>query len=311
MLSLNDLKHKQILFIESERGCKNSIKFWNENIRYVKDGVNINQMSCHNVLATFVMGDMSLTTKLIEKCKNHGISIFLLKNNMDCYASILSSAEGNYELRRKQYTFRDDLKFSKHLVKNKILNQSIGLKDPSWADNFLKTLENAKTNKEILGAEGSSSKDYFKKFFAGVDWKGRSPRTKRDITNLLLDIGYSYLFNYIDCLLRLYGFDTYKGIYHKLFFQRRSLSCDIMEPFRVIIDKALLKAYHLNQIDQSDFYLSNSCYRVKYKLSAKYSKIFVETIASHREEIYEYVKKFYIYIMDSTKKPPLFLLKKR
>ena len=52
-----------------------------------------------------------------------------------------------------------------------------------------------------------------------------------------MDIGYTYLFNFIDALLRLYGFDTYLGFYHKEFYQRKSLVCDVVEPFRCIIDK--------------------------------------------------------------------------
>ena len=57
-------------------------------------------------------------------------------------------------------------------------------------------------------------------------------------------------FNCMDSLLRLYGFDTYKGFYHKLFFQRKSLACDVMEPFRCVIDKQILKAFNLGQIDE-------------------------------------------------------------
>ena len=68
-----------------------------------------------------------------------------------------------------------------------------------------------------------------------------------------MDIGYTQIFNFIDSILRLYGFDTYKGVYHKLFFARKSLACDIEEPFRSIIDKALLKAHNLNQINPDDF----------------------------------------------------------
>lgn len=137
------------------------------------------------------------------------------------------------------------------------------------------------------------------------------PRTKKDISNLLLDIGYTYLFNFIDSLLRLYGFDTYKGIYHKLFFQRRSLSCDIMEPFRSIIDHALLKAYHLGQIKESDFFFQKSSYGLKYDKSSDYTKIFFDAILSHREEIYQYIKDFYRYMAGASNKMPYFKIAKR
>jgi CRISPR-associated protein Cas1 len=60
--------------------------------------------------------------------------------------------------------------------------------------------------------------------------------------------------------LRLYGFDVYKGFYHKLFFNRKSLASDIMEPFRCVIDKALLKAFNLKQINEKDFKIVDGRY---------------------------------------------------
>lgn len=40
---------------------------------------------------------------------------------------------------------------------------------------------------------------------------------KCDPLNTLMDIGYTYLFNFADAHLRLYGFDTYMGVYHQVF----------------------------------------------------------------------------------------------
>jgi len=82
---------------------------------------------------------------------------------------------------------------------------------------------------------------------------GRYPRTKIDKNNLLLDMGYTFLFHFIETLLCLYGFDLYEGFYHKRFYQRKSLVCDVQEPFRCIIDEALKKAYNLGRISEKDF----------------------------------------------------------
>ena len=89
------------------------------------------------------------------------------------------------------------------------------------------------------------------------------PGVKPDATNLLLDMGYTFLFNFIDALLLLFGFDSYKGCYHKLFFQRKSLSCDVVEPFRCIIEKQILKSYHLKQINKDDFFIEQWKYALK------------------------------------------------
>jgi len=316
MLSLPDFKEKQILYIQTERGAENKIKFWNDNIRFVKDGAIINQASCFKIFAVFIIGDMSLTTAVIEKCKEYGISIFLLGWNLEEYASILAQTEGNYLLRKNQYAFTDELGFSRQLIRNKVYNQSVllGKESKPFSFNladFEQKLLNAKTNKELLGLEGNASKEFFGLYFQEIGWQRRLPRTKIDRQNFLLDMGYYYLFNFMDSLLRLLGFDTYWGMYHKLFFQRKSLSCDAVEPFRCIIDQQLLKSYRLGQIKESDFYEKDGRVALKYSSSVNYSRLFFEAIFAHREEMYEYVKALYRCLLNGTDEYPLFKLKKR
>ena len=106
-------------------------------------------------------------------------------------------------------------------------------------------------------------------------------------------MGYTYLFNFIESHLRLYGFDLYLGIYHKQFYERKSLVCDLVEPFRCIIDKSIRKAYGLKQIDAADFFISNGQYILKYKKNEKYNHIFIGSIMEFREEIFKYIQQYY------------------
>ena len=124
------------------------------------------------------------------------------------------------------------------------------------------------------------------------------PRTKVDEINILLDIGYTFLFNFIVALLLLYGFDTYKGVYHTLFFQRKSLSCDIMEPFRSIIDRQISKSFNLKQIDFADFKKTkDGSYFLSYDKQNKYLRFFSEAIMEQKEEIFVFVREYYYFIM--------------
>ncbi len=316
MLSLSDFKEKQILFIQSEKGQKCEIKFWNDNVRFMKEGEVINQLSCHKILAIFILGDLTITTVLIKKCLQYGVSLFLLKNNFLVYATIGSSAEGNYLLRMKQYNFQDELGLARQVVNNKIYNQWMLLakenKEKKLSDNFCKIeekIKNTKDEKTLLGIEGDLTKKFFVSYFSEINWHKRMPQTKIDINNVLLDMGYTYLFNFIDTLLRLHGFDTYKGFYHKLFFQRKSLSCDLMEPFRCLIDKQLTKSYHLKQIDEKDFKFNKGRYELSYDKQLKYSKIFLECILNYKEDIFQYIKQFYVCVLNETKEYPFFKLK--
>ncbi|RJQ31647.1 hypothetical protein C4572_02115 [Candidatus Parcubacteria bacterium] len=134
-------------------------------------------------------------------------------------------------------------------------------------------------------------------YFSGINWRRRSPRTKQDIPNFLMDSGYTFLFNFVEALLKLHGFDTYKGFYHKLFFQRKSLACDIMEPMRCLIDKQILKSYNLKQIKEEDFKIENGKYVLPFENNSKYASIFMETIMDRKEDIFSYVHGFYKFMM--------------
>lgn len=303
MLFINDFREKKILLIRNEEK-EGKIRFQNDNIVFEKEGKVVNQMSCHKVLSIFIVGETTISSVLIRNATDFGISIFLLKHNLDNYAYIGSKAEGNYMLRMRQYerTPGEELVMAKNVIANKLVNQLKLIKSVNKAFPYVKEkkviierVEAVLDDKELLGVEGNYSKIFFQEYFKDLKWYKRMPRVKIDEYNILLDIGYTFLFNYIDSLLMLYGFDTYKGFYHKLFFQRKSLPCDIIEPFRCLIERQLLKSFNLGQIDMSDFKRTKGVYRLDYIHSKKYTNIFLNCIIDNREEIYKYIYSFYRY----------------
>jgi len=313
MISLPDFKEKQILFVDTEWGTSSHLRFENENIVFDKDKEVVNRVSVHKAFAVFIIGDLSLTTRFLKEAKEHGVSVFLLKNNFELYAALATTADGHYLLRMKQYALSDDqmLEMSKLLVSNKIANQRKAIlpvvskdREGELLDAFEKYQVRAgvaSANNELLGIEGNASRRYFSEIFGDHQWRRRAPRTKEDSTNLLMDMGYTFLFNFVDSLLRLHGFDTYKGFYHKLFFQRRSLACDLMEPLRYIIDRQIIKSYNLKQIKESDFKFLNGAFELSFKNRAKYAAILLGVIMDNKESIFSYIHGFYCHIMDSDK----------
>lgn len=318
MLTMPDWKQKQLLCIQTERGAKNRLFFRNENIVFEKDGEIINQASCHRVVAVFIMGDFTITSELMRQAKRRAVSLFFMTHTFKVYASVHAQAEGNYLLRAKQYraTNQEELFLAKSLVKNKIWNQCRLLEEKGCEvgidkDSVFLAIEQAENEQILLGIEGSFSKRFFKLYFEEIEWRGRFPRIKRDIPNLLLDIGYTYLFHMMDVLLLLFGFDSYKGVYHKLFFQRRSFTCDMVEPFRCLIDRQLRKSYNLHQIDEKDFTKEQGGYVLSYTKSQKYTKIFAECIMDDKELLYQYVYRMYCFRMRGGGSFPLFDIRKR
>ncbi len=145
----------------------------------------------------------------------------------------------------------------------------------------------------LLGLEGIASKVYFNALFADYDWKGRKPRVKHDTINCLLDIGYTFLFNLIDGLLAVYGFDVYCGVYHRMFYQRKSLVCDLVEPFRPLIDYRIRKALNLSQVNADDFILKQGQYMLYGKKAKPYTAWLLQELLDNRERIFVYIQNYY------------------
>ncbi len=304
MLSLPDFREKQIIIINNNLSKK--IHFSNDNLvlKDLESNKVVNRVSCHKIFALFVVGDISLTSVFLRKSQKYGFSIIFLTRNFSFYGLLGSQTEGNFLLRKRQYKIENSLSLAKQIIYNKVDNQIALIKKIRKKNsNHLTAIEvmeryqvevgEAENSQTLLGVEGYSSKVFFQAYFQDANWKGRKPRIKHDELNVLLDIGYTYLFNFIECNLRLYGFDVYRGFYHTLFYERKSLVCDLVEPFRCIIDQSIYRAYRLKQINFNDFGYKNHQYYLNYKNINKYTSIFFKAIIKVQDEIFRYIQSYY------------------
>ena len=306
LISREDYINKKIIIINSVDGDKLSFK--NDNI-LVKDENDIVKMqyTCYRVLAIFVIGPFSLTSGLAERLRKYKISIIFFKYSFRPYLTILNGVDGNTELRRIQYSFEDSLLVAQKIIENKIKNQIIAIKKKrDTNDNnilnlmygYLANIPNCQNIQEIMGYEGRASRIYFKAIFDQVEWHGRIPRVKMDVTNFLLDVGYTLLFSLIEATATLFGFDLYVGNLHQEFYQRKSLICDLIEPFRPIVDYTIRKMHNFGAIKSDDFEKYHGMYRLKYNASKNYQFLILTEIIKYREEIYLYIRKYYLWIKD-------------
>ena len=303
MLSRPDFMYKSVVLVFTKN--KETLSFKNDNL-IVKDQDKkvILQSSCYRLFSVWIVGPFQLSSGLIERAKRFGFSILFFSFGFKYINAINAKTEGNVLLRSKQYSYvKSDL--GKYLVKLKINNQIVLLKSIRKKNLFLKDnikslekLVNDDLSKvseldKIMGMEGVASKVFFAEWFSILDWKGRKPRTKIDHINVLLDIGYTLLFNYMDGMLNLYGFDTYCGIYHRFYYQRKSLVCDLVEPFRCIIDRQIRKAHNLGQINIDDFQRYKGKWTLPYKNNKPYIKFLMQSILDEKEKIFVFVQQFY------------------
>lgn len=308
MLQFPDFDEKQILFIESFE-TKN-ISFENENLVLKEWNEIKNKVSLYKIFAIFLIWETTLTSVIIRKFQDFWITLVLLKQNFLSYLVIWNETEWNFLLRKKQYEKSEEemLEIAKEIITLKTKNQLSLLKSIRKKDDelkkeiesmnmLIKKIPEAQNYDNLLGYEWNVSKIFFSNYFENIWWMRRSPRSKIDIPNLLLDIWYTYLFHFIEALLRLYWFDNYYWVYHRTWYQRKSLALDLMEPFRPIIDKALLKAYNLKQINTKDFKFQNWQYELDWRDAKKYTSIFLYAIMDNKKEMFYFVKEYYKFFM--------------
>ena len=304
MLDVNDFSKKQILVYRPTVGDK--ISYSNDNIVIKSSDGNIKyQQTCFRIFMLLVIGDCTLTTGIIRRAKKFGFAICFMTISFRIYGILNAGMEGNTRLREKQYLY-SDIAIGRHLIINKIDNQlrtlkKIRKKTPydkegiSILEGYIYKLSNMERieRDELLSIEGNAAKVYFSRLFSNSGWNGRKPRIKVDYINALLDIGYTALFNLIDAILEVFGFDIYKGVLHTNFYMRKSLVCDIMEPFRPIIDWKIRTGINLGQFKQNDFIQIDNKWQLEYKNSSRYLAVFIEELVGYKEEIFIYIRTYY------------------
>lgn len=302
MIGAEAYSKKQLVFVFANEGEK--ISFKNDNIVVKdKDGDIKHQSTCWRISVLFIVGSVTITTGLIERSHKFCFPIFLMKQSFRTYDVIGFRAEGNTLLRKLQYSI-DGLDIAKHLIKNKILNQRSTLMKQRARDddfnlaisdlNFLaEKVQNSNSINELMGYEGSASKTYFKYQFNNCDWKGRKPRAKLDYVNSTLDLGYSLLFNFVESLLYLYGFDLYVGNLHQEFYMRKSLVCDLIEPFRPLIDQCVRVAVSNSQCKLDDFQENNGQWRLDWDKNKQYVLFLIKPLLQRKDEMFKYTRDYY------------------
>lgn len=302
MLDTASYVKKQILFAFFCEGEK--LAFLNDNVIIRDaDGKIKHQSTCYRLFALYVVGHTVITTGLIQRANKFGFSIVLMTPGFRVYQVIGSRREGNTLLREIQYKY-NSMEAPRHLIANKLHNQRETLNLQRQKTDSVKKaidqlylyesqLQDCCDIASLMGVEGTAAKVYFLNHFNNVEWVRRAPRIKADWINSVLDVGYTILFSLMESLLGIYGFDLYRGVLHKQFYMRKSLVCDLVEPFRSLIDIQIRKSINLGQFKIDDFKLLNRQYQLKWEKSSVYTKALLQALLERREDIFRYVQAYY------------------
>lgn len=85
---------------------------------------------------------------------------------------------------------------------------------------------------DVTNREGHAAKVYFNALF-GMDFT----RSQENAVNAALNYGYGIILSAFNREITSHGYLTQLGIFHNNMFNHFNLSCDLMEPFRILVDR--------------------------------------------------------------------------
>lgn len=240
-----------------------------------------------------------ITNYLLKELSDNKINIIFCDEKHNPFGEISSyySRHNTSKQIKKQIAWKQKDKnlLWQKIIKNKILNQATLLKKIKCNKyrmllNYVDEIEiGDKTNRE-----GHAAKVYFNLLFGS-----NFIRHNDDNINSALNYGYAILLSTINKEVIANGYLTQLGINHKNEFNQFNLSCDLMEPFRVIIDnfvyfnkeRELDTNYKMDIVNifNQPYKFQNKSYSLKdvIKFYVKKTLDSVENIENYKDFIYD------------------------
>jgi len=237
---------KQLIF-HTEEGQKNSLPF-------------------RLIDRLIIQGHCLIDTYLLGKLSENNITTVLFSNLRASQMAVIDSQQhNNANIHIKQYHYYQHpaltLQAAKRLIKAKIIRQYRLIKKLQKTQpqhrkicfdvtqrllSQVNHIDNAQNDAQLLGMEGYAAQQYFSAFtclFAKkLNFTHRQKRPPGDPVNAMLSLTYTIFSTRCTQALSMVGLDPYIGFYHKISYSRQSLSMDMIEPWRPLIDQFI---YHL------------------------------------------------------------------
>lgn len=185
---------------------------------------------------------VSLTTMLLSELVKHKIKVVFCdeKHNpqselMPYYGSHDTSAKVRTQI---QWTQEVKENVWTEIVTEKIKQQSEHLQEYqlNMSANMLKQYIEEIELGDKTNREGHAAKVYFNALF-GLDFS----RSKDCAINAALNYGYGILLSCFNREVIANGYITQLGLFHNNMFNAFNLSSDLMEPFRILVDRIVMK----------------------------------------------------------------------
>ncbi|QQR92682.1 MAG: CRISPR-associated endonuclease Cas1 [Candidatus Iainarchaeum archaeon] len=217
--------------------------------------------------------DGNITIDAIRWLVKHGIQASFLDWNGKLLTTLLPPESTNVQTKFNQYKIYENyierVKISKALINAKFARTKLVLdylkpKYPEIKTDFSNEwnkIEQVKDIPEIMMIEGRVASFYWQEltkiFPEKLEFETREyqkkPRGAGDVINCLLNYGYSIL--EAECLkaINAVGLDQHVGYMHEKHSGNNSLAYDLQEPYRFLIDLAVISAIEKEVFSAKDF----------------------------------------------------------
>lgn len=180
---------------------------------------------------------VSMTGCLLEALINKKVKVVFCDARHNPHSELIA-CYGSHDNSRKiknQIAWEEQIKglVWTAIVSEKIKNQATHLQKLQYIteSDMLFSYVKEICYRDESNREGHAAKVYFNKVF-GMEFN----RDKECATNAALDYGYSLLLSTFNKEIVANGYLTQFGLCHDNIYNPYNLSCDLMEPFRIIVD---------------------------------------------------------------------------
>lgn len=184
---------------------------------------------------------VSITGYLLAELNEKKIKVIFCDHKRNPFGELVSyyGCHDCSEKVRRQIRWSEDVKANiwTQIVTEKIRKQKEFLEELNKTDEaallegYIKEME----YNDFSNREGHAAKVYFNALF-GMEFT----RSADLAVNAALNYGYSILLSVFNRECAANGYLTQLGLFHNNMFNYFNLSCDLMEPFRVLIDRKVL-----------------------------------------------------------------------
>jgi CRISPR-associated protein Cas1 len=246
----------------------------------VKNNDGRSEIPAEKIDAIIVSANILISSQAIKLCIEKKIQLVVADWAGRPVARLwVSTAGKSTELRRGQYANQDTLlgvQISLELVRTKLKRQKELLQDLKnnrkavvpKITHAINVISNAllqasklrldeRTKQTLLGLEGTSASAYFRAISSSLpakwSFEHRSQYPALDGFNASLNYSYGIAYSDVEKIIILSGLDPNSGFYHADSYGKPTLSFDLMELVRPLVDRTVISLFNKKMVSESWF----------------------------------------------------------